>query len=426
MSTRAPHPFHYTLLIVPFGAIGGFVTVALGFTGTQQGLGAEDAAMLTAVSMLPHTWKFLWGPVADTTLSRRTWYLISVLLCAIGVLAMSVIPLKVENLPLLQVVIFTANLASTTLGMAVEGIMAHLTPEDARGRAGGWFQAGNLGGSGMGGGLGLWLLQHFGGAPAEGATAAAGAVASEAGRPWIAGAVLAAAFLLCLLPLYRLPDVPRDGREGGLGQAIVGVARELWDMVRSRSGAFAAVLCFLPISTGAALGVLAQAEVAGTWGAGAEEVGTVNGFLSGILMAFGSLAGGELCARWDARKVYAAIGALMAVVAIGMAVSPLTAAMFVTWGLLYSFCTGLAYAAFTGFVLQVIGRSAAATKYNIFAALSNTPITYMGLVLAWAMTKWDALGMLWVEAGAGLVGLGILGVAAVLLRERGAAGMKAA
>ena len=35
-------------------------------------------------------------------------------------------------------------------------------------------------------------------------------------------------------------------------------------------------------------------------------------------------------------------------------------------------------------LFDAIGKGAAATKYNVFASLSNTPITYMGLVLAWA------------------------------------------
>jgi MFS family permease len=161
MSQRAPHPFLYSLLILPFGAIGGFVGVGLAFLATKHDLTVEDGAALIAVGMVPHTWKFLWAPVADTTLSRRIWYGVSVLLCAIGVVAMSAIPLEKQHLHLLEAVIFVTNLASTTLGMAVEGMMAHLTPEERRGQAGGWFQAGTLGGNGVGGGAGLWLLTNM-------------------------------------------------------------------------------------------------------------------------------------------------------------------------------------------------------------------------------------------------------------------------
>lgn len=65
MYARAPHPFLYTLLILPFGAIGGFVGVALAFLATKHGLEVTDGAALVAVGMVPHTWKFVWAPVGE-------------------------------------------------------------------------------------------------------------------------------------------------------------------------------------------------------------------------------------------------------------------------------------------------------------------------------------------------------------------------
>ena len=32
---------------------------------------------MVAISYLPHTFKVLWAPVIDTTLSNRIWYLLS-------------------------------------------------------------------------------------------------------------------------------------------------------------------------------------------------------------------------------------------------------------------------------------------------------------------------------------------------------------
>ena len=90
--------------------------------------------------------------------------------------------------------------------------------------------------------------------------------------------------------------------------------------------------------------------------------------------------------------------------------------MFVVFGLLYNFVTGLAYAAVTAFVLDAIGAGAAATKYNAFAALSNIPILYMGLVLAKAAELYGATGMLQAESLFGVVGIVILGLAAFGLR----------
>jgi hypothetical protein len=108
----------------------------------------------------------------------------------------------------------------------------------------------------------------------------------------------------------------------------------------------------------------------------------------------------------------------MAAVTLSMSACPATPTVFIVGGLAYAVVTGMAFAAFTGFVLEVIGAGAAATKYNMFAALSNTPITYMGLVLAWAVGRFGARGMLVTESLAGVAGISVLVVVALLLRER--------
>jgi predicted MFS family arabinose efflux permease len=107
-----------------------------------------------------------------------------------------------------------------------------------------------------------------------------------------------------------------------VGQAVRGVFRDLVTILKSRDGLLAALICFLPIGTGAAQSVLAQAEVAAAWGAGEQEVGIVNGVMSGLISAIGCIVGGELCRRWHSRTVYAAVGAAMALVALLIAAAP--------------------------------------------------------------------------------------------------------
>jgi len=398
---RSVNPVAYAVLVAPFGAMSGYVTVAMAFLCTRHQLSVEDGALLIASGMFPHMWKFLWAPIVDTTLTRKTWYRLSAVLCAIGFVAMSAVPLEQSNLGVLRAVIFLANLASTVLGMSVEGIMAHATPPERRGRVGGWFQAGNLGGSGLGGGAGLWVATH---------------VPSEATpQPWISGATLGLLCLACTLALAMVPEVAAERRTGSLPRAVAGAAIELWHVVRTRAGMLCALLCILPMNSGTATNVLAQAEVAAKWGADENTVALVNGVLNGIISAVGCLVAGELCARFSSRVVYAGVGALLAAVSVTMALLPFTRANFITLSLLYVFVVGLSYTAFTGFVLDAIGKGAAATKYNAFASLSNTPITYMGLVLAWAQTNWGEKGMLFTDAGAGLIGLALLGLGGLII-----------
>ena len=370
VTPQPPHPFIFAVLIAPFGASGGFITVALAFLATQRGLTVQQGAELIATMMLPNVWKFFWAPIADTTLSRRRWYLISSLCCAAGTFATAAIPLGPPTLRLIQILVLATSVANTFLGFSVEAMMAHLTPKANRGRVSGWFQAGNLGGAGIGGGLGLWLLTKL---PAG----------------WEAGLILAIVMLGCAAVLPLLPDVAAESRNTSIGGAVRRVGSELWEVIRSRDGVLAAVLCFVPVGTGAAAGVLAQSSVAAHWGAGSGQVELVQGFLGGIVSMFGCIAGGYGCARLGARTSYVVFGGIMATITAVMALLPATPLIYVAGNLAYAFVNGLCFAAFTGFVLDAIGAGVAATKYNGFAFASrrNTPIWYMGLFLAAVQTS---------------------------------------
>ena len=160
------------------------------------------------------------------------------------------------------------------------------------------------------------------------------------------------------------------------------------------------------------------AAIAGDWHAGADTVALVNGALSGLVSAIGCIVGGYLCDRLDRKFAYALFGGALAFDAIFMAVAPRTTSMFVAFTLLYAFIQGLNYAAFTAVVLEAIGRGAAATKYNLYASLSNMPITYLVIVDGWAQTKWNSGAMLWVEALIGIVAIGFFALVSVATRPR--------
>jgi PAT family beta-lactamase induction signal transducer AmpG len=310
---------------------------------------------------------------------------------------MAILPLGVATLNAMWGLILLTSFAATFVGFAVEALVAHLTPPDDRGRAGGWLQAGNLGGAGIGGGIGLWLLTH---APAT----------------WQAGIVLAILTMACTFPLLFLPDVKAEP-SNGVGDALRNVGTDLWSVIRSPGGILCAVLCFVPVGTGAASGVLTQAEVAAHWGAGESEVALVQGILTGVIAMVGCIAGGAVCARMKARTAYVVFGALMAATTALMAVAPATPSVYIGFSLFYSFVAGLSYAAFSGFVLDAIGTGNAATKYNGFASLSNTPIWYMGLLLAWVETRSGPGQMLMAESAMGIAGIAVFAFAVFLMRR---------
>ncbi len=381
-----PHPIIWLILYIPFGALGGFVSVALTFLATQNGLSITEGSLIVASQLLVSWLKWLWAPLVDITFSPKKWYVISTVFSALGVLGMAAVPIGKDTLGLLLIIIALANLINSVVGMSVEAMIASLTPPEQIGRVSAWFQAGNLGGAGIGGALGLFLIQHL-------------------SQPWMSGAIMGVLFIACCAALLPLPEVKPHVNDQRAITAVKTVALSFWAMIKERAGVLTALLCVLPIATGAAQGTLTQAAVAAHWGAGAEHVGLVQGLLSGLITAFGCFIGGWICNRMNPRNAYSLFGLALAIVALGMAFSPSTIPMYIVWNMIYALGVGLSYAAFTAMALIAIGKRAAATGYNVFASLSNFPLWWLGLVLAWVADHHGPRSMLIAEAVLGTIGV---------------------
>jgi MFS family permease len=338
--------------------------------------------------------------VVDTTLGRKTWYLLGAVFSAIGIFFTGALPATAESMPALYVVVLLSNLASTFLAMAVESLMVFGTRTDQFGRAGGWFQAGNLGGQGLGGGAGLWMAQSL-------------------PETWMGAAVLALACALCSLALFALREPPALTRSGRYAGDLQYVLKDLWEVARSRTGILALLIVFLPIGTGAASNL--WSAVADDWHAGANTVALVTGVLGGVVSMAGCLAGGYLCDRMDRKTAYVLYGALQAACAMAMALAPRTEDMYILFTMAYALITGLTYAGFSAVVLEAIGLGAAATKYNVFASLSNMPIMYMTVIEGWAQTRWNVAGMLFVEAALAAAAMLLFVFTVAMSRKRTAA-----
>jgi hypothetical protein len=103
-----------------------------------------------------------------------------------------------------------------------------------------------------------------------------------------------------------------------------------------------------------------------------------------------------------------------------MAAAARTQAMFIVFTLLYAFIQGLNYASFSAVVLEAIGRGAAATKYNIYASLSNMPTAYMTIVDGRAYDHWHANGLLAADAFSGLLAVAFFAAVVFATRPRAA------
>ena len=106
-----PHPVVFLVLILPFGVMGGYLAVTIVYLLTQTGVGVDESAALVALSYIPHSWKFAWAPLADTTLSRRAWYVLAAIVSAVGIYATGAVSATAASMPLLIAVVLISNVA---------------------------------------------------------------------------------------------------------------------------------------------------------------------------------------------------------------------------------------------------------------------------------------------------------------------------
>jgi len=383
---RVPHPIVWAVLYFPLGLAIGFPAVALGYLGARSGLEVSTIAAIIGMTMVAGGWKFLWAPVCDYTLTRRTWYLIASGLVASGLVAMTVVPLSAATASLMSVLALLSSVSATFIAFATEGLLAHNTTPETRGRAGGWFQAGNQFGQTAGGGIGLWLIQH-------------------SATPWVAGFEIAGIVLACTLALIGLEEPPRPLEHASVGARVRDAWRELWSVLRAKAGRLALLLAILPIGTGAAMFLFSA--IGREFHADADVVAVVGGLGGGIAIVAGCIAGGRLADRIDKPLSYAVSCGLGLVACVLIAWSPRTSTGYAVTTLFYTFTLGMVTASFTGMILNIIGDTAAATKINLFFALNTLFSLGVLRFMGWAHDAWSTTGMLYAEAAIGVVALGI-------------------
>jgi MFS family permease len=419
-ATRPPHPFLYFLLFLPFGATSAFILITIGALAGKAGLSDAAIVGMTATNTLPHTWKFLWAPLVDTVWTGRGWYISTNLISSAAIISLGFIPINEGTVLLMTGIIFINGLSTTFIGMCTEALMAKLTPPEQRGAAGGWSQAGNLGGATIGG-LGLYISEN-------------------SAYDWMPFVIVGGLLLSCSLVLSFVKEPPPPQPRPRFVDSLRLLGRDIRDLLTdpvregkiqpkwllglppvlfytlSGAGILSISLSLMPIGSGGAQGLFSV--MGGDWGASAEWISILNGLGSGFAAIFGSLAGGWLSSKIDKRRAYALSGVILALFTFGMALSPQDVYFFTAGVVAYNFALGMCYSTFTAFVLDIIGHTGGATKYNLFASLANMPIYTMALVDGYIATKYGRNMMLWVDGLAGIVGAVVLMAIVFALRKK--------
>lgn len=142
-------------LLLPYGMAGGYVIVTIPYMLSQAGLATAGVAKLIAIAALPDTFKLLWAPLLESVLGPKRWYGLGLASICGTLVLLGFMRIDPHAVTVLTALIFGMSVASTLISMAGEIIMARDVAAERRGRAAGWFQAGYLGGVGLGGGVGL-------------------------------------------------------------------------------------------------------------------------------------------------------------------------------------------------------------------------------------------------------------------------------
>ncbi|MBB2148034.1 MFS transporter [Pedobacter sp. LMG 31462] len=379
---EAPYtkPFYMFFLIMPMGISQGFVTVALPFLLTRNGFPVALTAGIVAIGISANLWRFVWGPIVDLSLSLHKWYWLGLLACVASLLILSFIPFTLKDAPLLSAVVFVSQVTATFTVLPVNGFMAKRIKENRKGRASGWYQAGSLASTGLGGGAGLWLATHY--------------------NLKLASIVLGIASLLFAMVILLIKDIPHV-KEQTLAQEIKGMGKDMLSMIKLPVALFVMILIVMPIGTGAMANL--WSAVAKDWNTDADTVVLVTGLLCGGVSAIGCLAGGVITDRWGVWNAYLGSGVVCALVTILIAVFPYYPATYIVGVLAYGLCTGLMYTAFTAIIFFVIGKKNVATKYSLMSSLGNLPVVYMTTFNGWTHDMFGSRYMLSAEAIAGLI-----------------------
>ena len=378
---RPVHPVIWSALNIPLGLTSGFTIITLSFLLAQAQISTSAIAALIGLTYLPTTWGLLWAPIVDVTLTRRVWFSIGTLAAGSGMAVVTLLLSREAPLPWITLMTVFYSVGGAVSSAAANGIIAHGAADNAKGRAGGWSQAGNVGAQGLGGGGALFVATHTGAA-------------------WSAGIC---AFLLCLASLAALPFTPMGKSVTGAFApltAIRQIGKDLSDLWRSTPGLLALILVGLPTATAAAENL--WSAIAASWHASADQVAMADGLLGGALSLAGALAAGQACDRFDRKTVYLLCGLACALCDLTLIAAPRTPEVFVIAICLYSFMTGATYGTFAAVVLEVIDSKAAATRCALFITIYSLPVSGMTILEGWIHDRLGATGMLASEAAASI------------------------
>jgi MFS transporter, PAT family, beta-lactamase induction signal transducer AmpG len=386
-SVSRDRPWLFSLLIAPSavmmnGVVQGGV---LAFLLSQQGVGSGRQSRMMFLLSLPTWLYFLWSPVTDFFVRRRTWLLVGGLLAA-AAMVWSFHQSNIASTAALSLMLLSACCSQLVVS-SCGGMLGAMRLERSRRLGSSFYQAGSMGFGALATSLLVWQ-------------------SSRVDREML-GYIAAA--LIGIPTLFALAAPKQEVISEG---TFAGTMHRIWLECKTtfwRWEALPYTCCMVfPMASGAAIGLLPG--VARQYGVSGDNVAWVNGLLGGLLMAGGSAAASVLPTRVRASVMYMVV-ALINCATLGVLwLGPLRPSTYYLGVILYLFTIGTCYAMFTAVLLEFLGHSgkSGSGRYSIINSLGNVPVQYMLLIDGWGGDKWGGRGLAGSEAVVGAVGAVIL------------------
>jgi MFS transporter, PAT family, beta-lactamase induction signal transducer AmpG len=385
----------FSFLIAPDAVIAvGFIDGALSYLLRDEGVNPARAASIVALLTLPHAIYFLWGPITDFFIRRRTWLMLAAAVSALTLLLAFHQPLLASTRGV--VLLFITACIAVMVPAACGGMMGTLRSEVSRRRAGSFYQSGSL----TFGAIATFLV-----------VACSGRFSLFA-----IGCMIAALVALPALSALAMPA------EHVLSANARETAGRVWSEFKSTFLRWDAIpyvlLVTFPMCSGGMLGLLP--ELARDYGVSGSGVAWINGVAGALLTTLGALAVSLIPVRVRASVAYLLAGLANAVSLAVLAIGPLRPSVYYLSTVLFLFTIGACYALFTGVSLEFLGSSgkSGSSRYAIINSFGNLPVAYMSWADGRGYAHWGPRGMPAADAVLSTIGASILLAYFVFIRRK--------
>ena len=371
-----PHPAHherpwlFAFLIAPMAVLSnGIIAGALSYLLRNQGVDPGREGSIIALLSLPPAIYFLWSPVTDFWIRRRTWLMAAAAASA----ALMLVAFHQPSLAASQAValMFLSACCGQLIVASCGGMMGTLHGEANRRRAGSFYQGGSL----AFGALAVFVLVSLAARLHPGALGL------------ICAAMIALPSLIALAePEERMPD----------GRSVRKTLSHIWKEFKGTFFRWEAIPYTLtitfPMGSGALIGLLPG--LAADYHVTGQQVAWINGLAGALLMAGGAISATLIPAKVRAPVAYLLVCLTNALSTAVLWLGPQRPSVYLAGVVLFLFTVGASYALFTAVVLEFLGFSgkSGSSRYAIINSLGNLPVAYMSYLDGRAYTHWGPRG----------------------------------